>query len=351
MSMMGKISPAVFEQTIAPRLGAQREEVLVGPGIGRDSAIIKTGAGRVMAVTTDPLSMIPAFGPADSARLSCHLLASDLWTSGIPAAYASVCFNMPPQFPAEDFERYWEAMSDEFAKLNIAVVAGHTGRHAGCDLTIFGAATLIGVGDEGRTVGPAHVQPGDKVLMTKDCAFEATAVAMRLFPQRMASRLDEPLWARALARTRAVSVVDDCRAALRVGVRDRGVSSLHDATEGGVMGGLIEIAQAAGVDLRVSRSALLLSDEARVACELMELDPLWTLSEGTLLLTVRPAWSLDVVHALAEEGIAAAEIGEVVRGQGSVWLTGAGGEVSRIDEPQPDGYWVAYERAVREGWS
>ena len=348
---LGKITPAEFERTIARQLGARRDEVLLGPGVGCDSAVIRIGAGRVMAVTTDPLSLIPAFGPEDSARLACHLLASDLWASGIPPAYASVCFSLPPGFPDATFEAYWAAMSDEFAQLGIAVVTGHTGRYAGCDLTILGAATLIGVGDEGRTVGPAHVQAGDKVLMTKDCAFEATAVAARLFPRRLATKLDEDQLARAVAKSRQVSVVADCRAALRVGVRDRGVSALHDATEGGVLGGLLELARAGVADIRVSRAAMLVSDEARVACELMELDPLWTLSEGTLLLTVRPAWALEVLAQLADEGIAAAEIGEVVRGNGVVWLTGAGGEVTRISEARPDGYWAAYDRAVREGWS
>ena len=351
MNSLGKLSASEFERTIAPRLGARREEVSVGPGVGRDSAIIKIGAGRVMAVTTDPLSLIPCFGPADSARLACHLLASDLWTSGIPPAYASVCLNLPPQFPAADFDAYWAAMSDEFAQLNIAVVTGHTGRYAGCDLTILGAATLIGVGDEGRTVGPPFVQAGDKLLMTKGCAVEATAVALRMFPQRMAGRLDEQQMEIAQRRVGPLSVVKDCRTALRVGVRDRGVSSLHDATEGGVLGGLLEVAKAATVDLRVRRGAMLLSDETRAACELMELDPLWTLSEGTLLLTVRSAWSLEVMQALADCGIAAAEIGEVVRGQGVVWLTERNGDVVRVDEPQPDGYWMAFERAVREGWS
>jgi hydrogenase maturation factor len=210
---------------------------------------------------------------------------------------------------------------------------------------------LIGVGDEGRTVGPRFVQPGDKVLMTKDCAIEATAVAARMFPKRLAASLDEDQLARAVAKSKQVSVVADCRAALRVGVRDRGVSALHDATEGGVLGGLLELAKAAVVDVRVARPAMLLSEEARTACALMELDPLWTLSEGTLLVTVRPAWALEVQAQLADDGIAVAEIGEVLRGNGVVWLTEPGGGVTRISEARPDGYWAAYDRARREGWS
>ena len=176
-------------------------------------------------------------------------------------------------------------------------------------------------------------------------------VASKFFLENIATKLDEDQMARLRERSAVVSVVVDCRAAVRVGVRDRGVSALHDATEGGVLGALVEMAQAAGVDLRVSRGSMLLSPEAAAVCELMELDPLWTLSAGTLLITGRAPWALEVMSALAEEGIAAAEIGEVVRGHGIVWLTDLEGGVTRIDAPRPDGYWEAYARAVREGWS
>src|SRR5438093_1908369 len=114
MTPLGKITATEFERTIAPRLGRRRDEVLLGPGVGLDGAIVKVSAGRVMAVTTDPLSLIPAFGPEDSARLSCHLLASDLWATGIPPSYASVSLPLPPELPAPDFEPHWGALRDAF---------------------------------------------------------------------------------------------------------------------------------------------------------------------------------------------------------------------------------------------
>ena len=68
-------------------------------------------------------------------------------------------------------------------------------------------------------------------------------------------------------------------------------------------------------------------------------------------MTVRPRWSLQVMEAIAEEGIAVQEIGEVLRGSGTLWLTGADGKVEKIVDPRPDPYWEAYARAVREGWT
>jgi hydrogenase maturation factor len=146
---LGKLAPVTLERLLARGLGAHRDDVLLGPAPGRDTAIVRVGAGRVLAVTTDPLSVVPALGVADSARLSCGLIASDLWTSGIPPTYASVTLNLPPHFSDADLDAYASAMSAEWDQLGVAVVAGHTGRYDGCDLSIVGAATLFGLGDEG----------------------------------------------------------------------------------------------------------------------------------------------------------------------------------------------------------
>ena len=347
---LGKITPEVFGRVIAPHLGAARPEVLAGPRAGHDAAVIRAGAGRVLAVTTDPLSVIPSLGNARSARLACHLIASDLWTTGIPPAYASVDFNLPPDFSDEAFTEYWHAMSDEWAALGVAVVTGHTGRYDGCGLSIIGAATLIGVGDEGRYVTPAMAGPGDRVILTKGCAIETAAIAASLCPQRLAQRLDENGLARLRALERQVSVVADCRAAVRVGVRDRGVTALHDATEGGVLGGMVELARACGHDLRVERAKVPLAPEVRAACEVLGVDPYTSLAEGALLACVRPQHAAAVLAALAEDGIVAADVGEVMKGTGRVWIAEPDGGVTTLDEPAPDPYWAAYARAVREGW-
>jgi hydrogenase maturation factor len=347
----GKIAPASFERWIAPYLGAARPEVLIGPRPGHDAAVIRIGAGRVMTVTCDPLSLIPALGPELSARLACHLLATDAWTTGIPPAYAALSFHLPPALDDATLGAYTAAAHAEWSALGVAVVGGHTGRYEGCDLTIVGAGTLIGIGDEGRYIGPQFVQTGDRVIVTKGCAIEATAVAARLFPQRLLKLLDEDGLERARGMIAQVSAVEDCRALVRLGVRDRGTTCLHDATEGGVLGGLIELARATGHDLRIEQAKIPLAPEVRAACEIFAIDPYWALSEGTLIATVRPERAVEAVAALAEAEIAVAIVGEVVRGSGKLWLTRANGEVQTLEEPEPDPYWPAYARAVREGWS
>jgi len=354
---LGKLAPGRFEQVIAPHLGAVRHEVIVGPGAGLDCGVVKLEAGRVMALTTDPLSIVPALGPAASARLACHLLASDLWTSGIAPQYVTVDFNLPPALDDETFAAYWRAMSAEWEALLVAVVAGHTGRYPGGDSTLIGAGTLIGFGDEDCYLTPAFARPGDMVLVTKGCAIEAAAIAAHLIPVRLRERIGAGGVERARALVDQVSVVADCRTLIGVGVRrppgeaGSGVTALHDATEGGVLGGLLELAQACGHDLSVERARIPLTREARGACEALGgIDPYWTLAEGALIATVRPGKVVEALTALTDAGIAAAEVGVVIPGSGRLLLREPSGEVRVLAEPEPDPYWAAYERAVRERW-
>jgi len=362
MPPTGKLTPEAFAALIAPHLGAARPEVLVGPRPGCDSAILRVGADRVLAVTADPLSLIPALGPEASARLACRLIASDLWTTGIAPQFATVSLHLPPGMDDATLGAYTRAMSEEWQKLGVAVVAGHTGRYEGCDLTIVGAATLMGLGDEGSWLAPSLASPGDRVVVTRGCAIEATAVAARLFPRRLAAKLAEldaagavpggaeAAFERARELLEQVSVVPDCRAILRAGVRAQGVTALHDATEGGVLGGLVELASACGHDLRIRRAAIPLSPEARAACEVFNIDPWWTLSEGTLIACTHPTRLDAALAELAHDQIPAAEVGEVVEGSGGVTLLEPDGQETRLDHAQPDPYWDAYARAVREVW-
>ena len=44
MSKTGKFPYDLIEKLVYPRLGAERAEVLIGPGAGRDNAVIKLRA-------------------------------------------------------------------------------------------------------------------------------------------------------------------------------------------------------------------------------------------------------------------------------------------------------------------
>ena len=66
----------------------------------------------------------------------------------------------------------------------------------------------------------------------------------------------------------------------------------------------------------------------------------------TAAVAVRPAQRDAVLAALAEDDIAAAEVGEVMPGKGVLWLTLPDGSIVKLTQPEPDPYWPAYAACV-----
>ena len=69
----GKVSPEIFDEVILPRLGRRRDDVVVGPQHGVDVGVIDIGGGRVMAMTTDPVFIVPQYGWRRSAWFAVHI--------------------------------------------------------------------------------------------------------------------------------------------------------------------------------------------------------------------------------------------------------------------------------------
>ncbi len=339
---LGKIPRPFFDEVIYPRLGRRDASVLTGPRHGVDVGVVTLGGGQVMALTTDPFYVVPAFGWRRAAWFAVHILASDLTTTGLPPRYMSIDLNLPPSMGAADLEELWGTVHAECDALGIAVVTGHTGRYEGCGFPMVGGCTLIATGPEDRYVTAGMSRPGDAVVITKGAAIEASGLMAASFPARVAGALGPALAERAAALFWQMSTVKDALTAASIGVRDGGVTAMHDATECGVLGGLFELARAADVGMELELDRVPIAEEVARICELFAMDPLTAISEGTLLLTCRPARVTALLEAFGEAGIPACPIGECT-GPGPVRLR-RGGRLTPLEQPVTDPFWGAYAR-------
>ncbi|HZU14412.1 MAG TPA: AIR synthase family protein [Chloroflexota bacterium] len=346
MREIGKIAGSTFQDVIQPRLGAARPDVRVGPTAGVDAGIVDVGGGRVMAVTTDPLFVMPALGWERAAWFAVQIVASDLATSGFPPAYLSIDLNLPPEMPDADLASLWEAVHETCHDLGIAIVTGHTGRYDGCSFPMLGGVTVWAFGETGAYVTPAFAAPGDDVIATKGPAIEATAFFGILAPDLLRDSLGADIAAEAASLFGSLTVVPDAMAAVSAGVRARGVTSLHDATERGVLGGLAEIVHATSAGMVVHQDALPVPPAVRAVCDLTGMDPFSASSEGTLLLTCRPGTAGAIIARLDDAGIPAFRIGELLPPESGATLITAGGEMP-LEEPAHDPFWPALVEAIR----
>lgn len=346
---LGKVERSFLTEVILRHTGASSSARIVGPGLGLDNAVVALDDGKVMIVTADPLSMIPSLGMEESAWLTIHELASDLTTSAVRPQFAVLDYNLPPGLGMDDFERYVRRMGDECERLGIAIIGGHTGKYPGCDFTIVGGGVLMGISSKEGYLTPAMARDGDKVLMTKGAAIETTAVLARAFPVTVREKIGERLWRRASDYLHLCSTVDDAITAASVGLKSEGVTSMHDATEGGVLGGLYELALSCGLSIIVEAKKIQISEESASICVLFGLDPLVTLSEGSLIITCRPEKVEAIIRALGRRKIPCFAIGEVSKGGSGLWLR-EGTRLRRVTPPEHDPYWKAYSAAMKKKW-
>jgi hydrogenase expression/formation protein HypE len=337
----GKVTSEVFDRVILERLGTSDPDVLVGPHHGVDVGVVRVAPGVAMALTTDPVFVVPAYGWERAAWFAVHILASDASTSGLPLRWMTVDLNLPPELSDDDLGTLWNAYSKACEELGLAIVTGHTGRYDGCAWPMVGGATCIALGPDDAYVTPTMARPGDRVVVTKGAAIEATALFGATFPDRLAREVGVDVAAAADALFDQMTVVPEAQVAAAYGLRDRGVTAMHDATEGGVIGGLAEVAAASEVGLRVDLQAIPVRAEVRAVCDHVGMDPYISISEGTLIATVRPEHTKAYLAALEGEGIDAAEVGQVTEPElGTVLVVD--GDEERLKHPGLDPFWGAF---------
>ncbi|TMI18341.1 hydrogenase [Candidatus Bathyarchaeota archaeon] len=290
----GKIPPETLLRTVYTNLGKKDKRVLVGPGIGRDSAAVKQD-GTILVFTTDPITGTPTT------------------TGARPKWY--MCTILLPVGTREDSLREITREIHETAKrLGIAVVGSHTEATPGLDRPII-SGFMVGE-TRGRVLSAEDGRPGDSILLTKTVGLEGTAILARDKAALLKKKgVPEGLLKLARSYQEQISVVEEALLTAKL----KGVHALHDPTEGGVLNGLWEMAEASGLGIEVWAEKIPVAPATNVICLTLGLDPLKLMSSGTLLLAVEPSSRKAVQKALQKTHVRLTEVGRLTsRNKGRV---------------------------------
>jgi hydrogenase maturation factor len=116
------------------------------------------------------------------------------------------------------------------------------------------------------------------------------------------------------------------------------------------MAGLIELTTTSRLGLVVDLEQIHVSAETQHLCELFRIDPLVSLSEGSLIIASRPTKTEEVRAKLSSLGISSTIVGSLTsRFRGCKVTTSKGTRSLRY--PAVDPYWRAYSKAIKRGWS
>lgn len=317
----GKLSP----DALAALLGAiERRDprVIVGPGIGRDAAVLELGGGRALVATSDPVT----FAGDEVGWYAVHVNANDIACTGARPAWFLATVLVPAGSDAALPAEILAQMQRACRALDVELVGGHTEVTDAVSRPVV-AGSMLGEASREELVIGEGVAPGDLVVLVGAAAVEGTALLAREAAKTLRARgvgqetIDR---ARDLLYEPGISVVAAVRALSAV-VRPR---LMHDPTEGGIATALHEMAQAAGARLRVDMDAVPVHEETRSICRALGLDPFGLLASGALLAVVPP----DAAEAVARTA-GMRVIGRVERGATGVIM---GGEGPTAALPAPD---------------
>lgn len=319
--MIGKLPINMQKKYILSRVGAKDEAVITGAGVGEDAAVIRIANNLYLVTHTDPITETSSM----AGRLAMQVSSNDLATKGIRPRWALVTILLPEGFGEVELDRLTADIDMAARSLGIAIVGGHTEETRGLMWPIISVAQM-GVRKGKLPISIADSRPGDDIIMINEAGIEGTAILAFDHPKKIES-LGIEVIAAAKKYLDDISIMQDALRAAKLGV-----ISMHDPTEGGVIGALVEMAIRSGYTFQIERPLVPVRKETALICDLLEVDPLKLLGSGALICTSRKK---DTQKILQAYGGRAAVIGTVKVGKASAIIL-RGPESTEYDEPPSD---------------
>lgn len=319
----GKLPPEPLSRLLT-ELPKRDPQVIIGPGLGLDAAVMAWDGEMCLVAKTDPIT----FATDAIGWYAVQVCANDVATTGAaPRWFMAVVLLPDAPGNADLAEQIMAQVRDACLTLDVEVVGGHTEITCGLDRPIV-CGTLLGQVERRRLVLSSGVRPSDVIILTKGIAIEGTSIIAREMADRLSSHLEGAFVVRCkdfLMRP-GISVVRDARVAVEAGR----VHAMHDPTEGGLASGLWEMAQASGVSLVIDVQRVPIYAETLELCRLFDLNPWGLIASGALLLAVEATDAESIVAALEAEGIPSTVIGWAEHGAPVVRLRQPDGAVQEL---------------------
>jgi len=346
---LGKIEHHLFEEFIYNKCGHQRKEVIAGAKFGVDVSVVDLHNGLAMALTSDPLSLIPSLGLQESAWLSVHLMANDMATTGYAPMYGQFVLNLPATFSKNDFKVYWEYIHKFCSEIKIAITGGHTGFIDGQNSTIAGGGTLVTIAPKNKILLSKSAKSGNVILVTKSCAISSAAILAMSFPETVKNKAGIEIYQNACNSFYQTSSLQDALIAVGENNENSEITAMHDVTEGGVLGAIYELTIASGNGAIIYNDKLPIAKVQAEVCNIFGLDPRYCIGAGAMIITCEKEASDEVISRFVMSNIPCVAVGELCEKQNGITLV-ENDKKSDLKYFEEDPYWGAFFNALKGGW-
>jgi thiamin-phosphate kinase len=300
----GKLPYDFLEKLLNTYKGTTDHRLLIGPKIGEDAAVIDFG-DRYLVTTIDPITL----ASEEIGWYAVHVNANDVAVRGARPRWFQAAILLPENFGKKKIERIFYDISTACQELGISLAGGHTELSYDLPRPIV-IGCMMGEVEKEKLVTTSGAKPGDQIILTKGIAIEGTAIIAREKEKELKKAGYGSDW---IARCQdflydpGISVVKDALLANETAH----VHSMHDPTEGGLAAGLYEIARASGTGLLIYKDKIPILEQSKELCQHYHIDPLRTITSGSLLITAKPAEAEKILEVYKKAGTTASIIGEI----------------------------------------
>ncbi len=318
----GKLPPDVLRKKVLSKLPVD-SSVLLGPEVGEDAAIVDLGEG-LLVTHPDPVTG----GGNLAGYLSIFVATNDVATRGVMPKWVVSVILLREGATYEELDLIVDQIVEASGEVGVSVVGGHTEVTTGLTFNIV-VTTAFGYARKGEKIlSTRDARPGDLIVMTKAVALEGTAI----LASELAGELTDEVVNKASSFIREISVVREAMIA-----RDL-ANAMHDPTEGGLLGGVQEMAMSSGNGFVIHEESVPIRRETEILCRSLGVDPLRLISSGSLLISVPPDRAEELVRRLRKSGIEASIIGRFTEEPDMVVIR-RGGRKEVLEEPVEDELW------------
>lgn len=294
----GKLPSELLRELIFDNIKVKNSDVILRPEIGEDCTAIEYG-NYACVLSTDPITGAEKGMGAFAVHISCNDVAS----SGVKPIALLMTIMAPIGTTKEEIRRVMKEAGDAAADLGVEIAGGHTEITSAVNKMIV-STTAIGKVEKHKLVKTSGAKIGDDVIMTKWVGLEGTAILANDREKELQSQLTPEELERAKTLSKHVSVVKE-----GILAGEFGVNSMHDATEGGILGAAWEVAESSdtGIDIYIEKASIL--EETIKICKFYNINPYRLISSGSMIITCSNGAKL--INKLREIGIQAAIIGKI----------------------------------------
>jgi hydrogenase expression/formation protein HypE len=301
---LGKLDFSLLGKLLEKYQNNPDSRVIIGPKIGEDAAVIEY-PDRYLVAKTDPIT----FATEEIGWYAVQVNANDIATRGAVPKWFQATILLPENKTNEALvDKIFTQIYNACNQLNITVIGGHTEISYNLDRPIV-VGCMLGEVEKNKLVSTSAARPGDVIILTKGIVIEGTAIIAR---EKQKELRDKGYSEGFIKKCQnfiykpGLSVLKEALLANQLEVH-----AMHDPTEGGISAGIYEIAIASQVGILLERAKIPILEEAQKLCNDYHLNPLNTITSGTLLIVTPKNESSKIISILEKKGIDSYSIGEI----------------------------------------